>query len=57
VSSPTRIHVTLLVAVALAVAGGGRAAAQTTRSTQLPALKQLSIEELLELDVTLPLRR
>ena len=31
--------------------------AQVTQSSQLPALKQLSIEELLELDVTLPLRR
>jgi iron complex outermembrane receptor protein len=33
------------------------AAAQTTQISQLPVIKQLSIEELLELDVTLPLRR
>lgn len=32
-------------------------AAQSVQSSQLPVLKQLSIEELLELDVTLPLRR
>jgi iron complex outermembrane receptor protein len=31
--------------------------AQGTQNSQLPVLKQLSIEELLELDVTLPLRR
>jgi iron complex outermembrane receptor protein len=31
--------------------------AQAQHTSQLPALKQLSIEELLELDVTLPLRR
>ena len=31
--------------------------AQVTQNSQLPVLKQLSIEELLELDVTLPLRR
>ena len=31
--------------------------AQATQNSQLPVLKQLSIEELLQLDVTLPLRR
>jgi iron complex outermembrane receptor protein len=31
--------------------------AQSSASAQLPALKQLSLEELLEVDVTLPLRR
>ena len=46
-----------LVVLALTVASAAYANDQTGQSGPLPALKQLSIEELLDLDVTLPLRR
>jgi iron complex outermembrane receptor protein len=49
-----RLRVICALAAAVSVSD---AQAQPAASAQLPALKQLSIEELLEVDVTLPLRR
>jgi len=46
-----------LIAVALIVSFTGRALAQTPRSGQLEELKQLSIEELADTDVTTASRR
>src|SRR5687767_9704367 len=46
-----------LIAVALIASFAGRALAQTPRSGRLEALKQLSIEELVDTDVTTASRR
>lgn len=57
VSRTGQCRVTFLCVFLLSGAVPASASVQSTASSQLPALKQLSIEELLEVDVTLPLRR
>jgi iron complex outermembrane recepter protein len=57
VSAEPRSLLTLLLTITIIAASIRLAEAQTPQNSQLPVLKQLSIEELLQLDVTLPLRR